>query len=92
MATARARLRGADPVRAKPRSDVYVGLLVIALLAQIAGMVFLYFDYAAYGEAKPPKVPDRIAVPAGGGGLPAGGPPGNAPGGPPAGGQRPPGT
>jgi hypothetical protein len=95
MATARTRQRG-EPVRGKPRNDVYVGLLVIALLAQIAGIVFLYMDYSQYPDTKPPKVPDRVSVPSGGG-APAGGPatpPTIPPGGPPgaAGQQRPPGT
>jgi hypothetical protein len=41
------------PKRPKQRSDVYVGLLAIALLAQIAGAVFLYLDYQQYPAAKP---------------------------------------
>jgi hypothetical protein len=42
------------PKKPKRRSDVYVGLLAIALLAQIAGAVFLYLDYQQYPTAKPP--------------------------------------
>jgi hypothetical protein len=45
-----------DPAQPKARSDAYTGLLIIALLAQIAGAVFLYLDYSSYPEAKPPKV------------------------------------
>ncbi|SRR5579885_2424745 len=48
-----------DPRTAKPRSDVYVGLLILALLAQIAGAAFLYLDYSQYPDIKPPKVADR---------------------------------
>ena len=39
----------------KPKSDAYVGLLLLALLAQIAGAVFLYLEYSSYGENPPPK-------------------------------------
>jgi hypothetical protein len=61
---------------AKPRSDVYVGLLVLALLAQIAGAAFLYLDYSQYPDKAPPKVQDRprgAAAP--GPGIPAPAPP-----------------
>jgi hypothetical protein len=53
MAAARAR-SGRDRGPAKPsvRSDVWTGLLALALLAQIAGAVFLYLDYSAYPEGK----------------------------------------
>ncbi len=44
----------------KPRTDAYVGLLVISLLAQIAGAVFLYLEYSSYpGDKKPPAGPPR---------------------------------
>lgn len=44
----------------KPVSDAYTGLLVLALLAQIAGAVFLYLDYSQYPEGtSPPKVQIR---------------------------------
>jgi hypothetical protein len=79
MPALRTKSRGDTP-KPKPRSDAYVGLLVIALLAQIAGGVFLYLDYKEYPDAKPKKVQDRSAsIPAGGPG--AGGPVGR-PGGP----------
>jgi hypothetical protein len=45
------------PPPAKPRSDVWVGLLLIALLAQIAGGVFLYMDYSQYQDKKAPRPP-----------------------------------
>jgi hypothetical protein len=43
---------------ASPRSDAYVGLLALALLAQVAGAVFLYLDYSQY---PPDKDPVKIA-------------------------------
>jgi hypothetical protein len=47
----------------KPVSDAYTGLLVLALLAQIAGAVFLYLDYSQYPEGtSPPKVQVRPAA------------------------------
>jgi len=50
-----ARPRG--PGKAPVRSDVYTGLLGLALLAQLAGAVFLYLDYNEYPAGKaPPEV------------------------------------
>jgi hypothetical protein len=101
MPAARAR-RTADvevPVRPRPRSDVYVGLLLVALLAQLAGVLFLFLDYSAFPEKAPPKAMDRpppLAAPGGaapGPGAPAGGAQGVQPGGaaqgvPPGGGAQ----
>jgi hypothetical protein len=86
-----------DTPRVRPRSDAYVGLLVLALLAQIAGGVFLYLDYKEYPDAKPRKVQDRSAsVQPGGPARPPQGGPINPPqGGPPQGmppGMNPPGN
>jgi hypothetical protein len=98
MATA--RTQSSTPPRAKPRSDVYVGLLILALLAQVAGAAFLYLDYSQYPESKPPQVralPAKAGPPAGGPAVPPAGvgggqPPagmagGMAGGGPPPGGM-----
>jgi hypothetical protein len=41
---------------AKPRSDAYTGLLLLSLLAQVAGAVFLFLDYSRYPSQTPPKV------------------------------------
>ncbi len=49
-----ARARSDSP--AKPRSDLYTGLLVIAFLAQIVGVTFLAIDYYSYPSAKPTPV------------------------------------
>jgi hypothetical protein len=70
----------------KPGPDVYIGLLVLSLIAQVAAALFLYMDYSAYPDAKPPKVqaPPSIGAsgpaaapaagqPAGGGGILGGG-------------------
>ncbi len=77
MPAARAR-RTADvevPVRPRPRSDVYVGLLLVALLAQLAGVLFLFLDYNAFPDKAPPKAMDRPPpLTAPGGAVPAPGP------------------
>lgn len=58
-----ARVRTSDAPRPpKARSDAYVGLLLLALLAQIAGAVFLYLDWSAYPQTAPPKVPTAPTV------------------------------
>ena len=41
--------------QAKPRSDAYTGLLLLSLLAQVAGAVFLFLDYSRYPHDGPPK-------------------------------------
>ncbi len=59
------RARGTRPIgsdsdapKGKPRNDVYVGLLLIALLAQVAGCILLYLDFSSYPEGtKPNQVP-----------------------------------
>jgi hypothetical protein len=81
---------------------VWVGLLVIALVAQLAGILFLFLDYNSYPEKAPPKVTDRPPALApsgpaqGGAGAQGGGPPPAPPvpgagargGAPPAGGAQ----
>ena len=62
-----ARTRSDAPRTAAPRSDIYVGLLVVAFVAQIAGFTFLMIDYMAYPNGAPPKAsikPPAIAAPA----------------------------
>lgn len=64
-----------------PRSDAYTGMLLISLLAQIAGVVFLYLDWSQY-PAEKPKDPPAIVVggtAAGPGAGTAGGAPTGAP-------------
>jgi hypothetical protein len=76
MPAARAR-RTADaevPVRPRSRSDAYVGLLLIALLAQLAGVLFLFLDYSAFPDKAPPKGPTLQVLVPGGGAAPAPGP------------------
>lgn len=74
--------------RAKPRSDAYVGLLALSLLALSAAMVFAYLDYSSYPESKPKPV--QIAPLAGGGPGPVGGPAMNPPPGVPGAAPQPP--
>jgi len=68
--------RGSTQDKPKTRSDAYVGLLFIALLAQIAAAVFFFLDYSQYPSVKPPE-PPKVSAPAPapqpGGGAPAGG-------------------
>src|SRR5947199_376884 len=40
---------------ARPKSDVYTGLLAISLVAMIASCVMLYLDYSQYPPGAPPK-------------------------------------
>jgi hypothetical protein len=76
--------KASKPAGPKPASDAYTGLLVIALLAQVAGAVFLWMDYSQYPETKPPLKPPSGPTaaapgPAGQGGVPGvGGNPGAA--------------
>ena len=76
---ARPRDRDRAPAAPKPKSDAYVGMLALALLAQIAGAVFLWLDYSTYGDKAPPKVQDRPPA-AAGPKQPEPPPPGPAPG------------
>jgi hypothetical protein len=94
-----ARARRTDDVEAqsrpRTRSDVYVGLLLVALIAQLAGILFLYLDFSAYPDKAPPpaaRPPALVpsgpvggqqggAPPAGAQGVPAGGGRGAQPGG-----------
>ena len=41
----------------KPTNDAYTGMLIISLLALIAGAVFLFLDFNQYPTAHPPKIP-----------------------------------
>lgn len=68
--------RADAPRPPKARSDAYVGLLSLALVAQLVGAIFLYLDYSSFGTMAPPKLqaaPGSQAGPAPAG--PAGPPP-----------------
>lgn len=56
-----ARYRGADVDQEKPRSDAYVGMLIVALVAQVIGIFLLALDWSSTPEVvKPlPQVPAR---------------------------------
>jgi hypothetical protein len=84
MAAARSRRGDEGTPKARTRSDAYVGLLGLSLLALSSAMVFAFLDYNSYPEGKPK--PAQIA-PRGG---PAAGPQGGPVVAPPAGGVNPP--
>ena len=66
-----ARSRRSDTDAPAPaKSDAYVGLLLISLLAQVAGAALFYLDWSQYDTGKP-KPPAAATVPAGAGGAPA---------------------
>jgi hypothetical protein len=97
MAAARSRAR-ADDTKAKPRSDAYVGLLGLSLLALSAAMLFAFLNWnlisaqpkavqvAPKGGGGVPTMPGAPGVnPPGAPGIPPGVPPGAPPGQPPGG-------
>ncbi len=43
-------------------NDAYTGMLVISLIALIAGSSLLYVDWQQYPDAAPPKVPPKVLV------------------------------
>ena len=59
-----ARSRRSDTDAPAPaKSDAYVGLLLISLLAQVAGAALFYLDWSQYTDSKP-KLPPAASVPA----------------------------
>ena len=56
-----ARTSRGTPPAPVPQNDAYVGLLVIALVAQIAGAVFFYLDWSSYPDTNP-KAPTPVQV------------------------------
>ncbi len=72
-----ARARSSYDDTTKPRSDAYVGLLFISLLAQITAAVFFYLDWSQFPTSKPTP-PPTVSAPAAPSG-PAGGAPAPAP-------------
>jgi hypothetical protein len=71
MPAARSRRGEEGTPRATTRSDAYVGLLALSLIALSAAMVFAFLDFNSYPESKPKPV--QIAPRAQGPG-PQGGP------------------
>jgi hypothetical protein len=55
--------RGSTQDKPKTRSDAYVGLLFISLLALIVAAVFFYLDMSQYPTTKPPE-PPKVSAPA----------------------------
>ncbi len=62
---ARSRTRGEREVQeAPPQNDAYTGLLVVSLLATLAGLVFVAMDYSDYSAKAPkPTPPASISQP-----------------------------
>ena len=56
-----------------PRSDAYTGMLVLSLLALLAGCVFLYLDWSDYPTTKAPAPPAALPKQAPTGAVPGGG-------------------
>jgi hypothetical protein len=48
-----------EKVIVKPAVDAYTGMLVISLLALIAGGVLLWLDFSRYPNVTPPKQPPK---------------------------------
>ena len=60
-----ARQRDQTYGQATPRADAYTGMLVISLMATLAGLVFVFLDYNQYPPDLP-KIKSMVATPAGG--------------------------
>jgi hypothetical protein len=48
-----------EKVIVKPAVDAYTGMLVISLLALVAGGVLLWLDFSRYPSVAPPKQPPK---------------------------------
>jgi hypothetical protein len=59
----RGRPYGRPAAEAKPRSDAYTGLLILSLLAQVAGAVFLFLDWHQYPASSPTPPAMTAAAP-----------------------------
>ncbi len=75
-------VRSRGEARATPRSDAYVGLLVLSLVALITAIVFAYLNWDQIKDK-----PKAVQMPAAGARAPA--TPGTAPGATPPGGAAP---
>jgi hypothetical protein len=63
MPPTRTRVRSDYPgPTAPPRTDAFVGLLILSLVAQLVGAMFLYLDFSEYPTTKPPKPAPPAAV------------------------------
>jgi hypothetical protein len=59
-----ARQRDVDYTQPSARPDAYTGMLVLALVATLTGLVFGYLDYSQY-DTKMPNLKGMIATPMG---------------------------
>jgi hypothetical protein len=55
----------AKTIQLKPKSDVYVGILLVSLLALIGACALLFMEYSEYDSStKPPASPTfEVSVP-----------------------------
>lgn len=60
-----ARQRAESYGGATPRADAYTGMLVVSLMATLAGLVFVFLDYNQY-QPDLPKLKSMVATPMGG--------------------------
>lgn len=60
-----ARQRDQSYGQATPRADAYTGMLLVSLMATLAGLVFVFLDYNQYPPDLP-KLKSMIATPSGG--------------------------
>jgi hypothetical protein len=45
-----------EPTKAQPKSDAYTGMLVVSLIALLAGCALLFLDYRRYPSKEPPAL------------------------------------
>ncbi len=65
-----ARQRDRDFKQAAPRADAYTGMLVVSLVATLAGLIFAFLDYNQY-QGDLPKLKSMVpAAPMGGAPVP----------------------
>jgi hypothetical protein len=63
-----ARQRDVEYRPATPRADAYTGMLVVSLLATLAGLAFVFLDYNQY-QADRPKLKSMVTPPPMGGSV-----------------------
>jgi hypothetical protein len=54
----------------QPRPDAYTGMLIVSLVATVAGLMFLWLDYSGYPDKEAPK-PPTLSAPRVGAAAPA---------------------
>jgi hypothetical protein len=62
-----ARTEDTTEATSVPRNDAYTGMLIVSLVALVAGAVLLFLDWNQYPDKSPPKINKVVpeaAVPA----------------------------